>query len=391
MKRLFLLSLLFALLNFTGCKNYGYETQEIKDITFVRIVGIDKVLQNDAVRLTITSKQSEIPSDTQLKQQYYTVNTEGETVFDAVRKLSSYSDKKPYWGHVDFLIVGEEAAKDGIVKYLDFFLRYHQFRSNMKILIAVSNTAEKIIESASTSNDFISDRLSALFKGIKSTSVAADIPLHKVIWMFGKRQSSAYIPCIKLTDVILKDEEEQGKSDIILEGFAVFKGDKLFDYIFSDRAKALNFMTGNFQSGIIVVKDKKGGKVSLEIIETKTSLIPQLQPFGMSVAVDISLKSNIGEHQSGADIINKNDLDMLAKQQDEIIISQVEKIIKYAQENNIDVFEIWNAFFHRYPLKWPELSENWGEKFPLIVFSVRVKSQIHRTYIMENTIMFEEH
>jgi spore germination protein KC len=70
-------------------------------------------------------------------------------------------------------------------------------------------------------------------------------------------------------------EGEMEEYNILLNGFAVFKGDKLVGYATDTTARGANWIRGKVKSGIIVVKDNDGEKISLEIIDSGVDVIPK--------------------------------------------------------------------------------------------------------------------
>lgn len=116
MKKLFLLLLVLSnCILFTSCE----WRKEIEDITFIKVIGIDQGI-NNTIQLTVTSKF--VPDENSAEETGAYVTVTGETIFDAVRNLNKLSTKRPFWGHTEYIIFGENLAKDGIMKYLDFFL-----------------------------------------------------------------------------------------------------------------------------------------------------------------------------------------------------------------------------------------------------------------------------
>jgi spore germination protein KC len=134
MKKLFtVIILLFSLSNLTGCKaGFLPQRREISDLQLVQVIGADKSVDNpDSSMLTIASKKltdgggqdstgsgGEGRSSKGEKAQVLT--SEGKTIFDAARNIQTHSDKTIFWGHTDYYLIGEEAAKESINKYIDF-------------------------------------------------------------------------------------------------------------------------------------------------------------------------------------------------------------------------------------------------------------------------------
>lgn len=152
--------LMLLLANLTGCKNSVLpQRKEIDDLQLVQVVGIDKL--EDSIyncMVTIASKNLETEGgqdgsgntagDTgSSKAQALILTSEGKTIFDAVRKIQTHSNKTIFWGHCEYYLIGEDAARDNISKYIDFFTRDHELRIDFKVYIVKGSTAVSIIKS----------------------------------------------------------------------------------------------------------------------------------------------------------------------------------------------------------------------------------------------------
>jgi spore germination protein KC len=76
----------------------------------------------------------------------------------------------------------------------------------------------------------------------------------------------------------------------------------------------------------------------------------------------------------------------LEKQQNEIITSQVKSALRYAQENQVDIFGIGDAVYHKHPIKWTAIKDSWIDVFSKLDFIILVESKINRTYELREPV-----
>lgn len=376
--------MIFALLmTQTGCNITFAGRTEMNRIEFIRAVGVDKSPgREDAVRLTIATQsvQSTGGGAGQEKQSEI-LYSEGNTVFEAVRNFWNYMDKRPFWGHLEYLVIGEEAAKEGLLKYIDFFSRDAEIRLNLKVYIARGLDAGEVIKKGNSQDKFVFDRLEGVSENKWGQSVSNVVDLIEVMYILDNKYLSLYVPSIKLAKLTENEQEINETMDIVMGGFAIFRGDKLFTYIDDKMGRGLNWLRNKIKSGIIVVKSPKEHDISLEIIDSNTKLKPKIADGELIVTVDVKMSSNIGEISSPENIFTAEVLENLENQQERIIKDEIERVIKYAQEREIDFFSTADAVLHKYPIKWEDLYEkNWEETFSNIKFNVIVDSKINRTY-----------
>ncbi len=378
--------ILFALLmSVTGCNLEFSGRTEMNKIEFIRAVGVDKSPdKEDAVRLTIATQSMKPGSGgggggQQKKSEI--LFSEGSTVFEAVRNFWNYMDKRPFWGHLEYIVIGEEAAKEGLLKYIDFFSRDPELRLNSKVYIAKGLNAGEVIKRGNSRDKFVFDRLEGINENQWGQSVSSVVDLMETMYILDNEFLSLYVPSIKLAKFTNGEQDTNETMDIVLGGFALFRGDKLMDYLDDKMGRGLNWLRNKVKSGVIIVKSPKGKDVSLEIIDSNTKLNPEIINGELTVIVKVEMSSNIGEIRSSEDIFIGKTLEDLENQQKQIIKDEIESVIKYAQERGTDFFSTATAVYHKYPIKWEDSYEkNWKETFSDIKFNVIVDSKINRTY-----------
>lgn len=386
------LMLLFA--NLTGCeKSFLPESKEIGDLQLVQVIGIDK-LPGDTYdcMLTIASKnlesgsrqgssQSTGESTSSTMPKALVLTSKGKTLFDAVRKLQTHSNKTIFWGHTEYYLIGEEAAKENISKYIDFFTRYHELRIESKVYIVKGSTARDLIEQFNQGDFYIFDKLEILGRNLRLLSNSEEIKVHDLMRFIDIHHGSVRAPCIYLKN---RDGEngEQIK-DIEIFGYAIFSNLKLVGYIDTDISRGVNLITNNIGSSIVVVKDLRGQDVSLEIIDSNTEVIPFFNGDNLeSITLKTKVISNLGEIQSQFDFINEESISYMESQQSEILKNEMENALKKILELKSDCLEICDRIRLKRPLKWHKIEEQWIEIFPNIKFNIQVESKIQKSYEM---------
>lgn len=377
MKRIYIFVLLVFSLNFCSCKNYKIERKSIDETMLISVVGIDISPENKVI-VTICPKVVTPSNDSSnIENKSYIINSEGDTIFEAIRNIFTSSDAKPFLGNVEHIIIGEEVAKKDIIKYLDYFSRDHEFRLNMKVFVSRGCSAREILEQASNSNIILSDYLKSLLSNIDSNSISSEVELATLIHKFDNKFLCPYIPCISLGS---KNGVNIDQFSIYLDGYAIFKNSKLIGYLIGNEARGLNWIIEKIKSGVIIVKDLNEENISLEISEASSKIIPQFSKEKLSVLIKIRTSSNVGEITGKEDIFTKDYFSYLEKQQSNIIKSEVEKALAFSRKNNADIFDINGFIFHKHPIKWKKLQNNWDEIFPEVDIQIQVTSLINRSY-----------
>ncbi|HHV95767.1 MAG TPA: Ger(x)C family spore germination protein [Clostridiaceae bacterium] len=384
-------ALVLLLINLTGCKKSILpQGKEINDLQLVQVIGIDKLPggSNDCL-LTIASKNLEIGGEqvstvstgeniSAGKRKALILTSTGKTIFEAVRKIQTHSNKTLFWGHSGYYLIGEEAARENIAKYIDFFTRDHELRIESKIYI-VKGSARDLIEQFNQSDFYIYDKLESLGRNFKLVSISEEMKIHELMRFIDIHHASARVPCIYLVN----REGEAGKEikDIESYGYAIFKDLKLVGFIPPDISRGINLITNNVNTSIVVVKDIEGQDVSLEIIDSNTEVIPRFNGDNLeSILIKAKVFSNLGEIQSQIDFTKEDSISYMESQQSEILETEMKSVLEKVLEFESDCLEICDRIRLKKPLKWHKIEDKWMEIFLNTKFDIQVESIIRRTY-----------
>lgn len=388
LKRLLVL-LVICIVSFSyyGCEENALGRVKLDQIALIRLAAFDKK-EDDQVCVTLVSKAVKSDGNKEAPQKQAIILTEdGRTIFEANRKFNAFSNKDIFWGHVEFLLIGEDAARDDIVKYLDYVVRDHSLRLTPIILITKGTTAEEAIIKMNVDDAFISDNINSIVENARgSLSYSSKISLVEIINALDSEFESAYIPCITLVQKTIR-KEETDKYDPKLDGYGIFKKNQLIGYVQGENARGLNWIVNKVSSGYMIVKDLNHKDVCLEIIEAQSKIKPKIEGDELSVEIAVQMSSNISEYEGTNNIFNEEGLYNLNKQQEEKIRKEMEYIIRYTQKNGVDVLGIGDAVYHKYPIQWEKYKKNWqDEAFKEISINISIKSKINRSYLFQQPI-----
>lgn len=376
----------------TGCKKYIMGPEEIEEITLLKVAGIDKTPN----KVRLTSVIQNVNAKCGQKQELPLLEpkvlfSEGKTVFDAVRIMNIYSDKRLFLGRLRQILIGENTAKTGVRNILDFFARNNETRLDINIFVTDNYTAEELIKVSTVAAEktFIGSKLDTLVKNHWATSMSTIIKLNEFIAMLDSKTTAPYLPSIN-TQSEVERVTDKFIDKIQLSGIFVFKDDKLLYRLDGIEARAFNFIKGEARSGIIIVKDHTGQYVSLEIVEAESKIKTYIENEIPRVVVNIEMSSNIVEQWSTENIYTEQELNYLKAQQEETIRKEAVNVIKKAQSMNTDIFGFGEKICHQHPRKWRKIENKWDTIFPDLDVKVNVKSKINRTYTIEKPTQYEK-
>lgn len=372
----------------TGCNIAFFDATQINDVEFIRAVGIDKAPEGK-IRFTIATQRIVTGGERGGPEQKLSeiMYSEGRTGFEAARNFWAYSEKRPFFGHLEYILIGEEAAKDGILKHLDFFTRDPEDRLNLNVFVVKGTDAGEMVRQGNTRDKFVFDRLEGIKEHYWGLSMINRVDLMEIMYILDTEYLSLYIPCVKLTEKTENSDGHNEGMDIALEGFAIFEGDRLAGYLEREMARGLSFLRNMAKSGVLNVRARNGSMVALELISSNRKMKPELMDGELRVAIEIDLKCNIAEIQSSEGVFDHESLRYLEEQSNQLIMDEVMKVIEFAREKRLDCFAAGDAVMHKYPCKWEDyLEKNWRDIFSEIDFEVTVRTNVSRTYDIKQPI-----
>ena len=393
-KKALLLLIICITLCLQGCNLP--ERHPIEDLQNILIAGID--MEDGNIILTViadTIEQGATSSETQIGAELYMAT--GQSVFEAKRNLHEYSEKRLVWHHLKYIIIGEEAARQGIDTYLSFFCENDENRFSHRLIVTKGLSAIEFLQQTSTSEGGLDVYIDTLMDETQRTGKSSEITLLDYAITRERSWESLYIPVMTLienpmaqtNDSDTQQSNQQERTDAnkvlpMIEGYALFYDDYLVHYLDSDIARGINFIINQVQSAAFVVTDNKNKIVSLEIIQSKPSISPRYSE-PLSAIIDIVVQANMVEYTENLDI-NKEYLTYLEQQLSQAIKQEIEQALAIIQKNRVDMIGMGDAFYHNNAQEWQNIKEDWLDLFSSIKIMVNVTSDIKCTYSLIDAV-----
>ncbi len=358
-----------------GCWNY----KDIEKSLLVTGFAIDKNEQKGKYQLTMEILDFEM-SGKEAKQSTKIIESEGKTIFDAIRNAISIVGNKLYWPHADVCIISEQIAKEGLIPTLDFIYRDSEVRTELYILISKEKTAKEILLQEKLLAKSSSDNIYEMLQEQKNEGKFPSIFMYRLINYLSS--GDAILPSIELKEVL-------GKKTANLTGTAIFKSDKLVGYINEAESQALLFVIDLVKGGIITVDEDltNTSEVSLEIFKSKTKIKPSYIDDKLTMDIDIKLEVAIAEDASYTNYISGKNLLKLKKDAEEKVKTSVEELIQKVQlVYDADIFSFGLKINRDLPKVWRKVESDWNNTFKNLNTNVKVSINIRNSAIVKKQI-----
>lgn len=407
-KLLLLLPMLSFILFFNGCWDYiDYE-----NMTQIYSLGID--LDTDSHKITVTlqfipiTKSSGDKTGSVNKGTVYSASA--ATFMDALVKLQQASPNKLFFGYLQVIVIGEDAAKYIMKDLTENFERTPNLRSSVSIIV-VPGKAEGVIATIDPNSVMSSGRkIRMLLTSYQSNGNVYSVNLHDFLSMMTRDGAEPLASRILTTSENDRGEalggtrndirfaiEKQG--NIIASGMAAFKKDKFVGWLNDKETLGLNWILGNKINGyktsnpneIILDNNKNRSPLYAEpekmlfyyITKSGSKIKVKIENNKPVVYLNVKVEASLRKYYSdeGYEYLNHDAIDLIEKNLEISIQSDIDSAIKRGKnELNSDIFGFGFNFYRQHPKKWHKYYQSsWDDKFHDVPVIVNVNAKINNT------------
>lgn len=374
-KKLLVIVIFFVTFLTTGCWNYI----GLNEMTIVAGVAIDKYGKEYTLTYEIYNLQKTAVGEP-IKSEI--IESTGETIFDAVRNAKKRTFNKLYFAESKIIIVSEQIAKeDGINSIIDWFTRDPEIRETLQLVVSQEESAAALLKTDKlTSTTASTDIQNIVEKDQKITSTSENKQLYKVFNILSSEGLSLTLPAVH---IVSNDD----KNVCELNGVAVFKSDKLLNYLTSEETKYYVLAKGELKGGIITINTKiKESDTDLQNVslEIKSSVSSQKyisqEKNNIKIKVSTTTEVTLGEFKDLNQQLTNKDLTNLEKEAAKIIKKRIEDVIEKIQNDyETDILGYGRLLYHTNPRQWKKIKNTFDEEFKNIDVIVESKVKILNT------------
>ncbi len=364
-----------------GCWN----NRDLTELAIVSGVGID-VADNKKIELTMQIiKPSVLKSGQEgggsQEKAYMNVTVEGNTVFEAIRNVLAYIDRRAYFAHVQVMIIGEELADQGIGEVLDLFERDHETRRRAEIIIARGIKAKEVLDYDSELQDIPSVQINKTLKTSDNLSKASKINLFEMLKELSHEEHSVLVPVIQSSS-----SESSRLEDLKIEGMAVIKKDRLIGYISALETRGFMFAKNKVNSTIVVVEGVENPEkpLSIEVSRSEGKIKVKFEDHEPVLSIEVKAQGGIGEQHETTDLAKPEKLTVLEKKVEARIREEIDTTVKASQDElRTDIFGFIDKIEKNYYSEWKEIHQQWNSVYMNLDVEIKVDFQIRRTGLIE--------
>lgn len=364
------------LLMLSGCWDY----RGLDEMSIVTGVAIDKkpdgggyLLSFETVDLTKPVKEHGLKS--------LIIESEGKTLFDAVRNAKKRITNKLYFGQAQLIIISEEiASSEDITNIVDWFLRDGECRETICVVISQEETARDVIIVKGAGEAIISHEI---FKILNTDpEVTSSTLCFELYEIFNNIKAKGEELALPVFHIVKNDEMLIPEAN----GMAIFKDDKLVGFLPPDESKFYMFAIDEVKGGVLPMSSSgEKDDFTLEISENKTDTSFEYKDGKLKVNLKTKTTVYLDEVEGNEYSVDEGYIiDELEKVAEKQLEENIRTVIKKVQsEYGSDIFGFGNMIYKKDLKVWKQLSENWEEHFRSLEVEVDSEIQIVNTAFLK--------
>ncbi len=367
-KLVILLSLLLSLL-LTGCWN----RREIGKIAIVMGFAVDSAEKEDEIEITaqiantrtITSASESGGGGGGEQKPYLNLSSTGEYVFPSIRSSVTKSGAKLYMAHNFVVLFGEDTAKRGLGNYMDFFLRDHELRLDVNLLVAKGRGAD-ILDVDTGFQSIPALHIKDLLKAQKQLSTGMSVTVFDFMNQLAAGRSAPLLPIIEIDDT-------SGEEVLHMAGTAVFHEDKMIGELDPHETRGYLWAKDAVQEAVLVA-ETGDDKIGIEVLRSKGSIAVETDENGQIVMVlRTEAEGSIGSERGRGNYTTPSGTEKLLDAFAASIESEIRACIEKSHELRADIFGFSDVLYRHHPKLWKQME---GKTFYDLPVRIEVKTRL---------------
>ena len=402
MKRgLSLLIIICMLLSLSGCSGIYSNFRELERLLVIQTMGIDSAEEGVGISLASGAK-----SDGSSPVRLF---SPGVSITSAIAHILSYSQEQElFLSHTSHVVLGEEAAKNGINGYLSYICRSPNLRTDIPLYIVKGGTAQEAVMQVGEGSKGISEVLEAVRANVDERGDSKAFSASELLRDL-ERNGSGLICAIECSPSIqeggtkqegdsgssagtggMESPDKAGASDgggekqaltAAAVGYGVIRGDKLCAYLDKEQAIGVGLLLNIVGISDIVVTDRYATPVTLELDQGSSVIKPVWAEDGSLEMLDIQIKAaaNIAEIGGGGHFGEPDYEDYLTAQLETAVSERVSAVIQLSKTLQADFLGLGSIVEMDDAEKYRALGGDFASLLPGLPVRISVSGQIKHT------------
>jgi len=346
---------------------------ELKTFDFIVSSGIDIDLNSREFNISYISSEETNDENDKSNANKNIFNVKSNTLNKTFEKLQSLTNKSFNDSHLEYILIGENTAKESLDYFIDYYSKSPTIRLDAYAFITKDISGEEFIKKILTSKIDADARLDGLVNDKTLLSSLNKKNLKDIMQLFYSQNKTGLIPVLAIEESPIKnnDEKSDKKYTFGFDGLGIIKDGKLIDYLPYSLVRSYLILTKTLKMSDIEITDKNDHLFVFAIKNSKKQISFEFDENNIpeKVVFDIHIETELDEKSSNESINDLNEL------QNEKIKSEIEKIIELSKQTDADFLNIGETLSMRHPYKWHNIKEDWQDIFQNLDYEINITTK----------------
>jgi len=376
--------LFLAIFFLCGCSRGGSiyaNYREISQLQIIQTIGLDS-----GGGVVVTAWSTAGPGGTSPML----ISRSGPSVPHTMDYLQDFAARENlFYSHINKVIFGEEAAREGVAEFLDCMERAPALRLDTRLFIVCGGDAKSLMTGSSAESGAynVTELLNSLVRDIESRGEGRVFDTSEVAQALATG-GSALVCAIKAAPTEGVIFSEHPEITIVPAGYAILKEERLAGFLSGEAAYGVNLLQERAYHIIMEAEAPGGAVASIEIASDGLKFLPAWAGDGAleRLDVEISLHAGILDVSDEIDLNSPETIDALNAQISARAEQWVSEVLNTSRELGADFLGLGAMLRRREPVRFAQMPVSWPETLPALETGVRVEASVERSFDLENPV-----
>lgn len=322
----------------------------------------------------------------------------GDTIFEAIRKMSAKTSRRLFFSHTQMLIIGEKMARKGIYPLVDLIERNPDIRTDISVLVTRGVRAEDLLQLTTQMESIPINQIHAMVETNQSAyAMNYVVQVNDITRLSGEGKQQAVLPSMRIEGNKGVGNSNENVNSIPakaipeLSTMAVFREGKLVDYLRPKESRGLSWLQNKVKSTVIKLGcPNSKGNLIVEIQGATVNHKVRRDASGKPVVqVNVRLTGSIQEIMcTNVNVTEEKVLNEIGTMASEAVKDEMEATIRKLQKKlKVDAIGWGKEIYLQQPHIWKRVEGDWESVFPNVKSEVICSAEIEGSGVRGESIV----
>lgn len=375
-----------------SCSSIYTNYKEIEQLQVIQTMGLDYLSGGISLSLATAFDPKALDGPARLFSDAPTITT----AFERIRKYSF--EEELFFAHINSLLLGEEAARQGLDSYLMYICRSPDIRIDIPVFVVKGGSAREAVLNVGNTINGISEVMRSVKQTLewrgdggvtRTADVVHDLRRHGSALVCALEYSAASEISGSVTDgdgalspSDTNPEQSLASTDRTLAyvGYAIIRDGRLCEYIDREQAIGVAFLKNQVRICDVIVQDRQGNNVTLEIDKGSSDIRPEWSEDGSlsGFQVDTKVEASIVELSNG-NLNGGESLEYVQLALEKAVSQYISQVLMLSRKYRSDFLGLGSKIEMKDAEKYRALTTDFDQLLPELEIRINVSGHLRHT------------